>query len=60
MRACACVLAVVCVAACLQPLYKKLLGFEVFGLGFMTSVVSSSTSSRGSSGSSGSSESATA
>jgi hypothetical protein len=30
------------VAADPQPLYKKLLGFEVFGLGFMTSVVSSS------------------
>lgn len=47
---CVCVLvvvslAVVCLAAWLQPLYKKLLGFEVFGLGFMTSVVSSSASS---------------
>lgn len=47
--ACVHVLAVVCVAACPQPLYKKLLGFEVFGLGFMTSVVSSSASSNGSS-----------
>jgi hypothetical protein len=24
----------------MQPLYKRLFGFEVFGLGFMTSVVS--------------------
>jgi len=30
-----------------QPLYKKLLGFEVFGLGFMTSVVSDSCKRQG-------------
>lgn len=36
--------AVSCAVLCyaVQPLYKKLLGFEVFGLGFMTSVVSGS------------------
>jgi hypothetical protein len=33
------------VAVVLQPLYKRFLGYEVFGLGFLTSVVSSSSSS---------------
>jgi hypothetical protein len=33
------------VAVMLQPLYKRFLGYEVFGLGFLTSVVSSSSSS---------------
>jgi hypothetical protein len=34
-----------CMAVLLQPLYKRFLGYEVFGLGFLTSVVSSSGSS---------------